>query len=56
MKEKEDLENKTRQITVLLVEDEPNILEDLMWSLERAGFFCLPYQSGDEAIEAIRGG
>lgn len=53
--EKEDLENRKKQFTVLLVEDDKCILEDLIFNLEKH-FLVLPYNSGDEAIEAIESG
>jgi len=39
---------------ILIVDDEPFVVETLKFSLEQAGFECLAAYDGSEAIEAVR--
>jgi DNA-binding response OmpR family regulator len=40
--------------TILLVEDEPDILELLVLLFEQAGFTCVPSRTADEALDYLR--
>ena len=39
---------------ILLVEDEPDILEMVQYNLEQAGFDVIPAEDGETALEAVR--
>jgi DNA-binding response OmpR family regulator len=39
---------------ILIVDDEPFVVETLKFSLEQAGFHCLAAYDGGEAIEKVR--